>query len=216
MKKLLFSVGCLLLILNILTAQHHEENESLQTRFDKSELVIEGKIIDQESYFDELRRLVFTKHQIEVYKSFKGSNSNLIEFYTVGGQTENHGLIVSHQEKFHLGQEGIFFLQHSNLERTQPSGHAIRFYNDYRSPAEEKGKVYKDIQTEIYNPLQDFAGQSYQTIQLNSMEKLVEEWVQEVVASPDDCETAIEYGIENVTYSFPNIEFDITAKSNVE
>ncbi len=44
----------------------------LEERIDRSELIVEGRVVDQESFWNSDRTLIFTASHVDVYRVFKG------------------------------------------------------------------------------------------------------------------------------------------------
>ena len=44
----------------------------LDERIDRSELIVEGRVVDQESFWNRSRTLIYAASTIEVYRVFKG------------------------------------------------------------------------------------------------------------------------------------------------
>jgi len=81
----------------------------------QSTVIIEGKIIQQTSYWDATKNLIFTDNLLTVYKSIKGSQvSNQITFTTQGGQVGNEKLVVNGLLQPKLGDQGIYYLTLKN------------------------------------------------------------------------------------------------------
>src|SRR4051812_10665073 len=86
MKK---QVALLLLVLFLfpphpLRAQLYEI--SLEEKVANSSMIIEGKVVEQTSFWNPAHTMIFTSNKIEVYKIFKGKQEgSTIEVLTQGG-----------------------------------------------------------------------------------------------------------------------------------
>lgn len=219
MKKifLITSLFLLLFLPKFYAQQCSDHDHSLEQRVKESNLVIEGKIINQESYFDETRKTISTRHEIEVYKIFKGNTSNILVMHTKGGTVGNSRLTVSHQEHFSNGQESIFFLKKNKDGKIIPNLGTITFCPEYFSHnASDFFQSYPDIELDLYGRLRIETGQPFRKVRNNSLENSIEGWLSSVNMYRDDCQTILEYAIRNKTVSYPYFEFDITAKTNLE
>ena len=71
---------------------------SLQVRTDKSELIVEAKVISQEGAWDQNHGNIYTINTLEVYKTFKGQyNSETIQLVTEGGLVGLEKEAVTHR-----------------------------------------------------------------------------------------------------------------------
>ena len=83
------------------------------------------------------------------------------------------------------------------------------------SQASDKFTVFQDIEEEIYTPISLYTGKEYTFLKNNALEQNIEDWVSSVELKAGSCQSVLEYGIANTTISYPFIEFDITAKTNI-
>lgn len=83
----------------------------IQFRSEHSELVIEGRVMECRSFWNESRTQILTSNIVQVFKVFKGKdfNKETIEIITLGGTVGDRFSIVSHQKTFKPGMEGVFF-----------------------------------------------------------------------------------------------------------
>ena len=203
----------------------------LPFRTERSDLVIEGKVIGCRSFWNEGHTQIITSNLVEVFKVFKGKdfNKTTVEIITLGGIVDDRFSIVSHQKTFKPGMEGIFFCKSNRkLSSMQQLGEASfvmsfpetgfiqYFFEKFNPPAADASKSYKDIPKEIYNEIILSAREPVRKIKANT----VEERFQSVVNIISDQEnlntTAITFSFENVslTNNFQNISFDIYVKSS--
>jgi hypothetical protein len=124
MKKylsLLFFI-CVFTLLNAQT-----KDTKIQLRTQSSDLVIEGKVLECQSFWNSDRTQIFTSNLIQLSKIFKGDIvGDKVEIITKGGQVDDQFSIVSHQTQFNTGMEGIFFCkkskESSGLKKSENSG----------------------------------------------------------------------------------------------
>lgn len=107
MKKL-----ALVLVLFSLTgsfyAQCSMRQLSLQDRATASDLIVEGKVISQESYWNDAHNMIYTSNIVEVYKVFKGNLSQeTIEILTKGGTVGLDRITAEPSLNFDLGDLGV-------------------------------------------------------------------------------------------------------------
>ncbi|MGH1387840.1 matrixin family metalloprotease [Kordia sp.] len=87
---------------------------SMQERTNEATLIVEGKVISSESYWDTPHQNIYTIHEISVYKNAKGTTARTIFIETQGGQVDNQLQEVSSTANLKNGYEGVFFLKNSN------------------------------------------------------------------------------------------------------
>ena len=52
---------------------------NLETQIQKTKTIIEGKVVDRQSYWDDNYQNIYTINTIEVFKVFKGDSSSKID-----------------------------------------------------------------------------------------------------------------------------------------
>lgn len=203
----------------------------IQFRTEYSDLVVEGKVINCRSFWNENHTQILTSNEIEVFKVFKGQNFNkgTIEVITLGGVVDDRFSIVSHQKTFKPGMEGIFFCKAnkklSSLQQTGESSFVLSFpetgfiqyfFEKFNPPAADISKSYKDIPKEIYEKITQSAREPVRKIKTNTVEAKLESIVNVLSNEENLSTTAITYTFENVTLTnnFQNISFDVYISSS--
>ncbi len=88
----------------------------LSQKINKSSLIIEGKVIDQHSFWNDAHTVIYTSNTIHVYKLFKGKIiTGNIEVVTLGGTVGDRCLEVSDVLSLRKNEKGMFFL-HENSD----------------------------------------------------------------------------------------------------
>lgn len=133
MKKIYFTI-CLsfIWVLASLNAQTLLEEVPLQKQIENSSLVIEGKVISKQSFWDSKRYNIYTSNTIEVFKVFKGDVIETIDVITMGGVVGTEALIVSPNLKLQKGDIGIFTLYENNVilnKKNQKSNKEFKAYS---------------------------------------------------------------------------------------
>ncbi|MCW3116168.1 MAG: type sorting protein, partial [Chitinophagaceae bacterium] len=127
-----------------LTAQSLYE-VSLSEKTSHSTLIVEGKVIDQRSFWNSNHTMIYTSNKVEVYKVFKGSLSqSILEIVTVGGRVENDGLEISEALKLSKNQVGTFFLYPNSINIKSPTSFQ-RLWDVYSS---SQGFIRYDLNKE--------------------------------------------------------------------
>src|SRR5688572_16981117 len=78
---------CLLVLLSFhLSAQCLLKELPLNQRSSRSELIVEGKVIASQSFWNEAHNMIYTSNTIEIMKIFKGQvSASTIDIITEGG-----------------------------------------------------------------------------------------------------------------------------------
>lgn len=152
---------------------------SLQERVQQSEMVIEGEVVRQESFWDARQENIYTSNIIKVYKSFKGEvKAELIEVITEGGTVGLKKHVFSTALKLKKGQQGLFFLKQQQILQRTPGGNLPLSTRAYAS---EQGFVRYDVENrtargvfenyssvqELYDAVSEKTGQQFRTISEN-------------------------------------------------
>jgi len=200
-------------------------------RTERSDLVIEGKVIGCRSFWNEGHTQILTSNLVEVLKVFKGNdfNKTTVEIITLGGVVDDRFSIVSHQKTFKPGMEGIFFCKSNRkLSSMQQLGEASfvlsfpetgfiqYFFEKFNPPAADANKSYKDISKEIYDKITLSAREPVRKIKANTVEEKLQGIVNILSNAENLNTTAITFSFENVslTNNFQNISFDVFVKSS--
>jgi hypothetical protein len=128
--------------------------------------IIEGKVISQQSFWDDNHHNIYTANKIKIYKIFKGNTlMEELEIITVGGVVGMDKESVSPSLQFEIGQIGIFLLKDNNvavsntLFRTtyqmMPAAGPQGFvrYDLKEGTAHEPFHEYTTITTRLYNTI---------------------------------------------------------------
>jgi PKD repeat protein len=90
---------------------------SLEKKVYISDLVIEGKVISQQSYWDAQKRNIYTLNRIKVFKALNGIAVNQeIELITDGGSVGFTRHQASPSLHIEIGEEGVFLLKVNTIK----------------------------------------------------------------------------------------------------
>jgi len=133
--KLIRNVACCLVLLltgfSPLNAQLYKID--LKYKINKASLIVEGKVTDQYSFWNDEHTIIYTANKVHVYKLFKGQViSKEIEVLTQGGSVGTKCLKVSDVLQLKKGETGMFFLYENALRIPSPSTKKI-LYDVYSS-----------------------------------------------------------------------------------
>lgn len=179
--SLLLTILTLLTCTSTLSAQNglHMVPISLEDRARKAELIIEGEVISQKSFWNAAHTNIYTSNIIRVYKVFKGTvQEQQLELITQGGTVGLKRQVLSTALELYKGQQGLFFLLHEKELSNTPDNLKLRTiayasqqgfvkYNLQETNATDVFNTYSSIQ-QLYNQVTAKTGSSYQTVQENT------------------------------------------------
>ncbi|WOD44776.1 T9SS type A sorting domain-containing protein [Hwangdonia lutea] len=182
MKKFTFFMALLFCLINAgpLWAQASLREIPLQQQVEASNLIIEGKVISQKSFWDLASKNIYTSNTIEVFKVFKGEESiEYVDVVTLGGVVGLTAQISSHSLQLAIGRRGVFMLNPTNkLGYTQKMANkryeaysGIQGFYKYNMRANTANNVfnsYKDIEKGFYNHLESLTKQKIIKVKQNA------------------------------------------------
>ncbi|WP_197088595.1 T9SS type A sorting domain-containing protein [Rufibacter radiotolerans] len=145
---------------------------SLEERVQTSEAVVEGKVISQRSFWDDKHENIYTAHQVEVYKVFKGTPSgSQVEIITEGGRVDMDLHVYSATLQLKIQQQGVFFLQKSKTKNARyavvGSMQGFIKYDLGQGTARDPFQKYASIPLEVYGSLTRLSGAAMRTVKAN-------------------------------------------------
>ena len=160
-------------------------HQSLEQRVEEATYVIEGKVISQNSFWDEQAQNIFTANTIELYKLFKGNTAefNSIEIITRGGQVDEDLQIDFPSLRLSEGDVGIFLLHdnqaalgevaHKNVLYLEPAqvNQSYVGYDLNSGIAFDAFHTFQDIEREVYSLIQRNTNTTYQNIKAFDFDK---------------------------------------------
>ncbi|MBI2270734.1 MAG: PKD domain-containing protein [Bacteroidetes bacterium] len=149
----------------------------LADRINTSELIIEGKVISQSSFWDAGHRMIYTSNTLEIYKVFKGiTTGSAINIITEGGTVGLDRVTVSSGLELEIGQVGLFTCS-SNVSAAPVDNNDpypdyavyagmqgfIR-YDPLSATAADPFRVYYNVTTTFYNVITNQTQQAFSVI----------------------------------------------------
>ncbi len=143
---------------------------SINEKIGHSTHIIEGKVLDQNSFWNPGRTMIYTANKVEVYKSFKGTvQATTIEVMTVGGTVGLESIEATDLLTLKKGDIGIFFCYPNMLKMLSPftgnqlydvysSGQGCYMYNLDTKTASAPFIRYAGIEKELYTELVKYTG----------------------------------------------------------
>ncbi|MBT8398974.1 MAG: IPT/TIG domain-containing protein, partial [Rhodothermia bacterium] len=135
---------------------------SLVDRIGSADVVVEGRVVDQKSFWNAERTRIYTANTVEVYRVFSGSAEiGSIDVITPGGVVGMKAQVVSHALRLRRGDVGVFFLSPSpateglskwasseTFEVYAAEQGFIR-YDEFSGAASDIFHVYQDIERDV-------------------------------------------------------------------
>ena len=152
---------------------------SLEERISKSEIIVEGEVVSQKSFWNESQTNIYTSNLIKVYKVFKGTvQEQQIEIITLGGSVGLKKHVSSTALELYNGQQGMFFLmketdvnkapfntkQHT---RAYASQQGFVKYNLAQATAADVFETYSSV-PQLYTTVAAKTGRNYRVVQENT------------------------------------------------
>lgn len=151
---------------------------SLQERVAQADVVVEGEVVRQKSFWDARHENIYTSNIIKVYKSFKGEvQAGEVEVITEGGTVGLKKHVYSTALMLKPGQQGMFFLKRQQVLQRTPgstplstsaygSQQGFVAYNMADRTARGVFDSYGSVQ-KLYEEVRAKTGQSYRTVTEN-------------------------------------------------
>tara|TARA_R110000868_G_scaffold176301_2_gene413810 strand:+ start:1628 stop:3484 length:1857 start_codon:yes stop_codon:yes gene_type:complete len=176
MKKYSFTItfSCLL-VLNVLNAQVLLKEVPLEKQIENSSLVVEGKVISKQSFWDAKRHNIYTSNTVEVLKVFKGEAIETIDVITLGGVVGSEALIVSPNLKLQKDDTGIFTLYDNNIVLENQKNTANKQFKTYSSlQGFYKYNLYTDVAVNPFSKKTGIQSSFYDEIMNYTKSKYIE------------------------------------------
>jgi Secretion system C-terminal sorting domain len=157
-----------------ITAAQSLYKVSEEEKVQNSSLIVEGKVVDQQSFWNPRHTMIFTSNKVEVYKVFKGAlTSEFIEVLTQGGTVGDISIIASDLLELYKADVGVFFCHTNSINLRSPSTNKVLYdiwssaqgcykYDVHTQKANAPFVRYASITNELYPELQAKTGRVYE------------------------------------------------------
>lgn len=146
---------------------------SLNEKAQASVLIVEARVKDKFSFWNDMHTRIFTSNKLEIYKIFKGQvNQAEVELITEGGIVGSDKHTVQPGLELEIGNAGIFFMLNGETpNQFIPYGgvHGLIEYDKEIETASDPFKQYKNI-PELYKDLTILTGPCKEYKQLKAPE----------------------------------------------
>ncbi|WP_142784274.1 T9SS type A sorting domain-containing protein [Changchengzhania lutea] len=183
MKKTTLAYTLMLLLFCVTGSQKLFSQSLIEIPIDKqiynSNLIVEGKVVSQKSYWNAEKNNIYTSNTVEVYKVFKGNPVEFVEIITVGGVVGLRAQITTHSLQLTPSSQGMFILKQVGSDRIQSEGSISNSFETYSdSQGFYKYDVisnsvhnvftsFKDIEKDFYPKVQDITKKTVLKIKNN-------------------------------------------------
>ncbi len=146
---------------------------SLDEKIGHSSLIVEGKVISQEGFWNDSHSMIFTRNRVAVYKIFKGNfQADSVDIITTGGSVGNKFMSASHLLQLNKSDVGVFFCH----EAAKVSKNIIKGFEVYSSAqgffkydmklqgADAPFVKYQDISRQLYKALNTKTGRQFKIV----------------------------------------------------
>jgi len=157
----------------------------LSKKIESSDLLIEGKVIAKQSFWDAEMKHIYTSNKIEVYKVFKGNSTNsIIEVFTLGGTVDLQAEKVTPSLQLQKEDIGLLFLKKSDVKHKESQKETINylpstgaqsfyFYDLYEGTAKGIFQKYDDVSKSLYNEIHNLTNTKYKEVNKFNVKKKV-------------------------------------------
>src|SRR5688572_17597974 len=139
----------------------------LEQRVVNAELVIEGKVVSKNSFWNADQTMIYTSNRVEITKVFKGTApSGVIDILTVGGVVEHRKITTDSLLSLEVNETGVFLCETVKHFRALPPAMRGTFryeayaskqgfikYNLKEQTASDPFKTYHDLKNDLYDVL---------------------------------------------------------------
>ena len=169
--KLIRNIICLVvLIVCFSTADAQLYKIDLNSKINKASLIVEGRVTEQHSFWNDDHTIIYTANKLHVYKLFKGHLiTKEVEVITQGGNVGNKCLVVSDVLQLQKDEIGIFFLYENAQKLRSPITKNILFdvyssaqgflrYDEEGTTAYAPFAKYENIEQTLFNVIEKYTG----------------------------------------------------------
>jgi hypothetical protein len=151
-------------------ALYRVENEEKEKN---SNLIVEGKVVEQTSFWNVQHTMIFTSNKIKVYKTFKGNvEGDFMEIMTQGGTVSDVSVNASDLLELNQNEIGVFFCYPNVSNLRSPRTNALLFdvyasaqgffrYDIGKNIADDPFNRFNSITDGLYPTLMTLTNQNY-------------------------------------------------------
>ncbi len=153
---------------------------SMDEKVQQSAAIVEGRVVEQKSFWNPAHTMIFTANKVKVYKVFKGTAiPDYIELLTHGGSVGTESIEASDLLSLSKDEVGVFFCSSNSFNLRNPANNNLLWdvyssaqgflrYDLNSRMADAPFVRYSDFSTQLYQDVQTRVGHSY-TVRDNSI-----------------------------------------------
>lgn len=142
--------------------------DAIQFESVNADLIVEGKLLYINHFNSQVANGSFSCAIVRVSRLFKGSiGDSVVQIIINGGNSSQNGPTTTNNLSIDTGHEGIFFLKSNKAEPAGCGGKNsyyfrfgascfIEYHDEMCGPMGNKYGYYKDLETELYQPLEQY------------------------------------------------------------
>jgi len=196
--RLFFTFVLFLLNIGLILSQCSVVELSLSDKKSNSDLIIEGKVISKNSFWNTERKMIYTSNIIEVYKVFKGNLiTTNVEILTTGGIVGMDKIVVEPSLELEISDVGIFLCEDikrykslpvnkSNIPVFEVYGSMQGFikYDFATKKAFDQFKTY-EIENELYQNILGVNSKRWIEMKSFNVNKYIEASIKSALVNPE-------------------------------
>jgi hypothetical protein len=141
-------LACIIAAFACLASSAQLKEIQLQQRAVNSDLIIEGKVVSQQSFWNTDQTMIYTSNRVEIFKIFKGNvSTDVIDILTIGGTVDLRRITTSSMLSLEVGETGIFLCETVKHFRALPA--ATSRIPRFEAYASEQGFIRYDLQKQV-------------------------------------------------------------------
>ncbi len=161
--KIVFLFLGFLINVPTMVAQVLMKEVSFEQQIENSTLLIEGRVLSKESFWDSERKNIYTLNRIEVYKVFKGELKKTVDVITHGGVVGLRAEVVSPSLSLNTNDIGVFVLHNNDVNLESKTN--IKAYKPYSSSQGfYKYNIEQDVVRNPFNKTKGITSSFYDKI----------------------------------------------------
>ncbi|WP_143090897.1 PKD domain-containing protein [Thermoflexibacter ruber] len=141
----------------------YAQSSLLTEQVQQSDLIVEGKIIAQSSFWNPDRTLIYTKNTVEVYKVFKGNvSSENIDIVSIGGKVGDK-MMTTASLMPQQGEIGLFLVKQKQKQNEMLTQGFVLYDVLQKKAFSATGFLFESVENDLYGVLKQQTGHSFQT-----------------------------------------------------
>lgn len=147
----------------------YAQSNLFETQVQLADVIVEGEILSQFSYWNKERTFIYTKNTVKVYKILKGTaTTETIDVLSIGGQVGDQ-LMTHSGIMLKEGDAGLFMVK-QNLEQNDLIHGSFILYDKLQKKGFSATEgVFEHIEQDIYSKVAQIMGKSLQIKQATSL-----------------------------------------------